>query len=392
VKKRIVHVLHHSPSLLHDEPLAALLERACWHIEVARQQQRYWDDVEVECWTPERRVATAIRREQRGVPNVLFPSYAVGYQRELSPGLFDHLEYNLGRISALFLHGSVSYFSTLLLRRFGRKLPIIVQNHGETSTLGRCADPGVKKPLDYRFRVSLEQGAFSRAQRILCLTSANVADYQRNGVSPSRLRISTMGVDSAMFRPLAEAKYALRRALGLPQTRVLLGFVGRLSGEKRVDRILQLLRELPRDVGLVIVGDGPLRAALAREAAEFGPRVHFAGCVNHGEILNRIYNSLDLLVLPSEREGFPMVVVEALAAGTAVVATDLPGTRALLEDGVCGELSGERGLQDAIRNALERTYRRERLRERALRYSWQSVCEQHAELLREIGKPRARVA
>jgi glycosyltransferase involved in cell wall biosynthesis len=155
---------------------------------------------------------------------------------------------------------------------------------------------------------------------------------------------------------------------------------------------LHALRELPSDVGLVIVGDGPLRAALAREATEFGARAQFAGRVNQRELLNRIYNSLDLLVLPSQSEGFPMVVAEALAAGTGVVATDLPGTRALLEDGVCGALSSPRGLHEAIQNALERTYRSERLREQALRYSWQSVCEAHAQLLREIGKPEARVA
>lgn len=389
---RVVHVLHHSPSLLHDAPLAALLERTSWHIEVARQQQRHLEGVQVECWTPERRVTQATRVEQHGVSNVLFPSYALGYQRELSPSLFDHLEYNLGRISALFLHGSVSYFSALLLRKFGHRLPIIVQNHGETSTLSRCARAGIKKSLDYRFRVNLERTAFSRAYRIFCLTRENAVDYERNGVASSRLRISTMGIDTTTFRPLAGSTAAWRKALGLSQIKTLLGFVGRLSEEKRVDRVLTTLRELPSDVGLVVAGDGPLRPKLMEQASPFGGRVHFAGAVTNRDVLNQLYNAIDLLVLPSETEGFPMVVVESLAAGTPVVATDLPGTRALLADGICGAVSAAPELTNSIRSALGRQYDRVRLRERALGYSWKSVCDTHADVLREIAQAEPRVA
>ena len=98
--RRIVHVLHHSPSLLHDEPLNALLTRTAWHLEVARQQQRYIHGVDVECWTPERRMSRVVRGEQHGIKYLFFPAYALGYQRELSPSLFEHLEYNVGRISA----------------------------------------------------------------------------------------------------------------------------------------------------------------------------------------------------------------------------------------------------------------------------------------------------
>ena len=395
MKRRIVHVLHHSPSLLHDAPVAALLRRSSWHIEVALQQRRYLRDVEVECWAPERRTARRVTTEYAGVPCTFFPSFAAGYERELSPSLFGHLEREAGTIDALFLHGSVSYQSALLLDRFGGTLPIIVQNHGETSVLSRGRQRGRKRPLDYAFRVRLEQRAFAKAARILCLNSRNFEDYERNGVPPARLTHSTMGVDLEVFRPLREPRPELRRSLGLPEAAVLVAFVGRLSREKRVDRLLAAMPWLPPRFHLVVIGDGPLAGALTEQAADLAGRVRFVGAVTEKARLNRYYNACDLLVLPSEREGFPMVLVEALAAGTPVVAADLPGTRALLSRGGSGVLCDpERAdeLAHSVHRALAMTTSAHALRESAVEYSWERVCTRHASILEELAAEARRVA
>lgn len=395
MKRRVVHVLHHSPSLLHDAPLDALLRRSGWHVEVALQQRRYLRDVEVECWAPERRTARRVTTEYAGVPCTFFPSFAAGYERELSPSLLRHLEREAGTIDALFLHGSVSYQSALLLDRFGDALPIIVQNHGETSTLSRGRQRGRKRPLDYAFRVRLEQRAFGKAARVLCLNPRNFEDYERNGVPRARLTYSTMGVDLDVFRPLGEPPRELRRLLGLPETPVLIAFVGRLSREKRVDRLLAAMRWLPPRFHLVVIGGGPLARALAEQAAGLDGRVQFVGAVTEKRSLNRYYNACDLLVLPSEREGFPMVLVEALAAGTPVVATDLPGTRALLSRGGSGVLCDpERAdeLAHSVHRALAARPSTQVLRESAVEYSWERVCERHASILEEVAAAARSVA
>ncbi|MGC4087198.1 MAG: glycosyltransferase [Polyangiaceae bacterium] len=196
---RILHILHHSPSLFHDEALDALLKRSAWHLQVAHFQRKYLANCEVECWAPERRADRIVTTQQGDITSVFFPSYCFGYQKEVSPKLFGHLSQRSRDFDWVFLHGSVSYFSSLLLRRFGRRARFVVQNHGERTTLTRTLRPGARKPLDYWLRVRLEQSALSNAHKLLCLNSENLDDYRRNGVPEEKLALCTMGVDLSLF-------------------------------------------------------------------------------------------------------------------------------------------------------------------------------------------------
>jgi glycosyltransferase involved in cell wall biosynthesis len=386
VTTRIIHILHHSPSLIHDEPVEALLSRTGWHLELARFQREFLKDVEVECWTPERRLTRLVETKRAGVKSMFFPSYALGYAREICPAIFRRLEARADQIDCVFLHGSVSYFSALLLSRFGARLPFVVQNHGETSTLSRVARQGVGKPIDYALRVRLERRAFRKAHKLLCLNAANADDYRRNGVPDDKLVISTMGVDLETFRPLPEAGARLRAELGISNSAPCLGFVGRLAREKQVAKLLAAFQLLPDDAALIIVGDGPLRGELEAQCRKWAkPRaVHFTGAISAPTTLNRYYNAFDLLVLPSAQEGFGVAILEALAAGTQVLASDLPGPRALLGEGRYGALSTARTPTDLAREmltALADPISPARLAERAREYSWKAVCERHAAIL-----------
>lgn len=113
-----------------------------------------------------------------------------------------------------------------------------------------------------------------------------------------------------------------------------LAVVGRLIPEKRVDMIVSLLPEILRrvQVELVVIGDGPERARLA--AASTGLPVHFKGHINRREDLASMMRTVDVLVMPSQSEGLPNAIIEALACGARVVASDIPGIRPLAGPGV----------------------------------------------------------
>ena len=137
------------------------------------------------------------------------------------------------------------------------------------------------------------------------------------------------GVDTVRFDP-AHRSEALRRALA-PGGEVIVGYIGRLAAEKRVELLAETTR-LP-GVRVVVVGDGPAAAAVRRAlpgALFLGPR--------HGAQLARIYASLDIFVHTGPYETFGQTVQEALASGVPVVAPAAGGPLDLVTPGQTGSL------------------------------------------------------
>ena len=141
-------------------------------------------------------------------------------------------------------------------------------------------------------------------------------------------------------------------------------FVGRLTAQKALPLALDALVEVP-SARLVIVGDGPERAALERRVAELGleERVTFDGALPRDEVLRRVAGARAAL-LPSAWENLPHAAVEALAVGTPVVATAVGGVPEVVHDDENGVLvppGDPRALADALRRVLEDDALRERL-------------------------------
>jgi len=131
--------------------------------------------------------------------------------------------------------------------------------------------------------------------------------------------------------------------------------VGRLVPWKRVDGLIEALREIP-ELGLVIVGDGPERPRLERIVQELciSDRVYFAGQRSKTETLS-LMAACDFFVLNSTYEGHPHAVLEAMALGLPVVATAVGGTPEVVRDGETGVLvPGRYGALGASLSALAR--------------------------------------
>lgn len=163
-----------------------------------------------------------------------------------------------------------------------------------------------------------------------CAVSRALGDRFAEVAGVDRARITDVrnGVDLDRFLPGDPA--AARLALGLPaHGRLVLG-IGRLVPGKGFVLAAQALAALPADVRLVLVGDGPERAAIR---AAGGDRVILLGSRSPTEVA-RACQAVDCLVLPSDSEGWPNVVTEALAAGLPVVATAVGGIPEILGEPV----------------------------------------------------------
>lgn len=218
---------------------------------------------------------------------------------------------------------------------------------------------------------------------------------ERHPDALARLTLVPGGVDTDRFRPSAD-RAALRERLGWhPDDRVLLT-VRRLAPRMGVSVLLRALARLAPDhprLRLVVVGDGFLRPDLEAESAELGMagRAEFRGRVDD-QTLEDLYRAADLFVLPTQAyEGFGMVTLEALAAGTPVVATPAGASPEILRPLdpalVAGDV-GEEALARALGAALERGPQtlRDAARAHALTYAWPVVMDRYEELCRRVAR------
>jgi glycosyltransferase involved in cell wall biosynthesis len=146
-------------------------------------------------------------------------------------------------------------------------------------------------------------------------------------VQADRISVMPNGIDIERFHPSPALRGATRARLGVSAgTRLVLN-VGRLVPEKAQDLLLRAFAQIDPatlPVHLMIAGGGPLHQALADQIAALGltSRVTLLG---PRDDVPALLNAADTFVLSSEIEGLPMVLVEALASGCPVVATDAPG-------------------------------------------------------------------
>ncbi|HEY2250420.1 MAG TPA: glycosyltransferase [Planctomycetaceae bacterium] len=170
--------------------------------------------------------------------------------------------------------------------------------------------------------------------------SQSVADFYRDlGVPAEKLAVVPNGIDLPEIATSARAE--LRRELGIPEQSQAIGFVGRLARQKRVKDLIwafELIRVMHREVVFVIAGDGPERASLEQFAhnLEIGARVKFLG---HRDDAQRLLPALDVFWLASDFEGLSNSIMEAMAAGLPVVASDIPPNRELVVHGQTGYLA-----------------------------------------------------
>jgi glycosyltransferase involved in cell wall biosynthesis len=220
-----------------------------------------------------------------------------------------------------------------------------------------------------------------RADVVVC-----VSDFGRSQVMAhveeehwNKLHVVRCGIEPALFTDRdAAALGGEAEADGARPLRVL--SVARLVPLKGHAVLLDALAQLARDgveVELTLVGDGPARASLEQRAERLGiaARVAFAGAVGQDEIATW-YARADAFCLPSFAEGLPVVLMEAMAMGLAVVASRITGVPELVEDGTSGLLVTP-GRADELSAALRRLAEQPALRARLGEHGRAAVLERH---------------
>ncbi|MGH7770923.1 MAG: glycosyltransferase family 4 protein [Candidatus Binatia bacterium] len=196
--------------------------------------------------------------------------------------------------------------------------------------------------------------------RVIAISETQREELLQYRVCPiDKIEVIPLGLDLDKFVNCSRLKGELRRELGLSEQTVILGTVGRLVPIKGLTYLLDAIQRVARSTKIdfchLIVGDGPLRRDLESRASSLGleKRVRFLGWRFD---LEKIYADLDVAVLSSLNEGTPVSLIEAMAAGRAVVATRVGGVPDVVENGATGLLvpsKDPKALADALRIILE---------------------------------------
>lgn len=271
-------------------------------------------------------------------------------------------------INLIHAHDYKSDFFAYLLRwKLRQRRPAVI------STMHGWALPGLRGDIFWRLDLLLMR----RFDHLIAVSDATKEEMVVAGVPSDLISVIHNGIDTATWSQ-RQVNLSMRHALGLSNAFPIIGYVGRISPEKDLENWLRaaamVTREYPT-AQFVIVGEGrddDLLNQLKKlaEALGIGDQVHFLG---YREDLPSIYATFDLFFLSSRREGICNSLLEAMAMGIPIVATDVGGTKELIADGQTGYLLSEGDVEGMVRVLLAL------VRDESLRKNVGSAARKHIE-------------
>jgi glycosyltransferase involved in cell wall biosynthesis len=288
------------------------------------------------------------------------------------------------------------------------RIPFVAHTHGTSRSHNTpLVLRGHELRIDYsvlniNYHMLRERSLWSAADRVLAVSSSSADDLATSyGIKRNKIRVVYNGVDADTFKPIENP--ALPESLaGLSSKRIIL-FVGHFGLRKGIIFLVRALdiirREIP-DVHLLCIGGTPkwlggidYRQILLSEVNRLGLNKHVTlseAVKNHK--LPLIYNSSELLALPSYYETFSKVCLEAMACGIPVVSTNMGGIPEVIKNGITGQLvpyGSVKGLVDAISGIMQDKNRARSMgikgRERVLKmFTWSAVAERIQNVYNEL--------
>lgn len=222
------------------------------------------------------------------------------------------------------------------------------------------------------------------ADGLIAVSAALKDDMVALGMPAERISVHYTGIDRSRFRVRDRA--AAKAALGISGR--LLVSVGALIKRKGHAIVIETMTQLPH-VTLVIIGQGPDRAALEKQAASYGVRVRFLGSQPHDVIADWLA-AADAMVLMSTSEGLANAWIEALASGTPVVISDVGGAREVLDRPEAGVLAKRdaQSVAHALRQVISRNADRDAVAATVARFSWEANTAQLYDHLKAVAARR----
>lgn len=330
-----------------------------------------------------------------GAPVVLgrgFKAWAFGFNKEI---IRKAVELCDGSVCFDLIHAHdwmVAYAARLLSQEMG--IPLITTIHATEHGRNQGLHNRMQREIhDTELNLALE------SQRIICCSEFMRQEIHRLfGVDCAKIQVIPNGV-SWPQKSLNEMQSI--KISGINEEDRLIFFIGRLVPEKGVLCLLKAVSRLVKEVSnvkLVIAGQGPQGKFLKQQAEELGieDRVLFTGFIKD-EVRDWFYQKSEVAVFPSLYEPFGIVALEAMAAGTPVIVSNVGGLAEIIEDGITGlkvSPDNDEELAAALKKVLDDRNLADQLKRNAFqslkeRYSWPNIAQKTVEIYDMVVSRRA---
>ncbi len=283
------------------------------------------------------------------------------------------------------------YLSSLAAARLAKryKKPFVLTQHNTFIEYN-----GIWDYVETLNDLAVGKQTLKAAKKIIVISKATRNYVLSLGADPDKVEVIYNGVDLDRFKPIANARFQVRRKLGISDDAVVATTVRRLVYKNGIDTLLESARTTARNnprLVYLVIGKGPDFNDVKTKVSQFGLQRNFvlAGFVSD-EDLPSYYNAADFFVLPSKSgEGLPLVALEAMACGLPLVATNVGGIAEIMTEGFGRivpandpEAMAEASLEYAC---IKLSNLREKLRNIiAEKYSWDVNVSKLARIYQEV--------
>ncbi len=380
-KLKIIEIKHSSESYsLGENEVLKNLVLNDWNARVARQIKKFYPEIEVECWSPERLYDKEERYEEFGVLFRFFPvTFGFRYALDFSYSMLKELKKEVRKseregYKLIIQFHEVHNLHGLLVASLFKNENVFVQHHGGSWPMRHLKNSRNKRwffPFFYLAQM-WENLVLKNIKNYYVLTKGEI-DYLKKVAPDSKVRFQTMGIEEEYFKKMG--KKDARQKLSLDLNKKIILFIGKVAEVKGVSYLLEAMKSL-KDVELKIIGFSPEEKKFKDYVKKNNLKnAEFLGGV-FGEKKLMYLSAADALVLPSLKEGAPVVIMEALARNTPVVVTDVGGVPLMIKGGREGIIIKQRSSEEiveGVRDVLK--WKNKNVKKYGKIYKWEKIIE-----------------